>query len=53
MMEEMQKAELEKMKRQMRRGGSDPWAVDYTPELADKSLPENETLLDKAKSYSF
>lgn len=41
------------MKKQMRRGGPDPWAVDYNENLANQSAPENETLLDKAKAFSF
>lgn len=54
MMEEMQKAEMERIKRQMRKGGPDPWAVDYNSTLADaQAPPENETLLDKAKAFSF
>ena len=61
MMEEqmaMQKAELEKM---MRRGGTDPWAVDYNKELHGKDLSDpTETMKDNAaeigttsKSFSF
>jgi len=50
MMEEMQKAELERMKKQMKRGSADPWAFDQQ-ESAVKV--ETETLLDKAKSFSF
>lgn len=52
-MEEMQKAELERLKKQMRKGGPDPWAVDYNETLAKQERPENETLIDKAKSFSF
>ena len=33
----MQKAELERM---MRRGGTDPWAVDFNKELAGKDLSD-------------
>ena len=33
---------------------ANPWAVDYNPELEDKSAgKESESLLDKAKSFSF
>lgn len=53
MMEEMQKAEMERIKKQMRRGGPDPWAVDYNPTLEGKTTPEHETLLDKAKAFTF
>eukprot|EP00347_Sterkiella_histriomuscorum_P018556 403345063 len=54
MMEEMQKAEMERMQKQMRRGGADPWAVDYTEQLAKgQAAPESESLIDKAKSFSF
>jgi len=31
----MQKAELDKM---LRRGGTDPWAVDFNKDLAGKDL---------------
>ena len=53
MMEEqhaMQKAQLEKM---MRRGGTDPWAVDFNQELAgkDTSAPE-EQMKDQAQGFS-
>jgi len=37
----------------MRRGGPDPWAVDYNANLSEKSVNEAETLVDKAKAYSF
>ncbi len=53
MMEEMQKAELERIKKQMRKGPSDPWAVDYNDKVAKLAPEEGETLLDKAKSFSF
>ena len=55
----MQKAMIEK---QMRRGGSDPWAVDFDPNLAGKELSDpNEVMKDVAdgpspsssKSFSF
>ena len=53
----MQKKELEKM---MRRGGTDPWAVDFNQELAGKDLSDpTETMKDSAealgtsKSFSF
>jgi len=53
----MQKAELEKM---MRRGGTDPWAVDFNKELAGKDIADpTETMKDSAstigssKSFSF
>lgn len=52
MMEEMQKAELEKMKKAMAKGKPvNPWEVDYDP--AKSSTKETETLLDKAKAFSF
>lgn len=50
MMEEMQKAELERMKKQMKKGSPDPWAFD-AQETATKE--KGEVLLDKAKSFSF
>jgi hypothetical protein len=38
----------------MRRGGSDPWAVDYNETLAKgQAPPEQEVLIDRAKSFSF
>ena len=54
----VQKAELEKM---LRRGGTDPWAVDFNKDLAGKDLSdETENMKDKAndigsnsKSFSF
>ena len=46
----MQKAELEKM---MRRGGTDPWAVDFNKELAGKDLTDpTETMKDTASAFS-
>ncbi|CDW72901.1 mitochondrial import inner membrane translocase subunit [Stylonychia lemnae] len=53
MMEEMQKQEMERIQKQMRRGGTDPWAVDYNETLAKQAPPENEVLMDRAKSFSF
>ena len=56
MMEEMQKAELERMKREMQRGkmpGADPWNVDYNETLAKQGPRDGETLIDRAKSFSF
>ena len=60
MMEEqmaMQKAEMERM---MRRGGPDPWAVDFKPEMAGKDLTDpndrmkdNATAFSSTKSFSF
>ena len=41
------------MKKVMRRGGPDPWAVDYNEALAGKSINENDTLQDKAKAFTF
>ncbi len=42
-----QKAEMDQM---MRRGGSDPWAVDFNKELAGKDIENpTDTLVDKAK----
>ena len=42
----MQKAELEKM---MRRGGTDPWAVDFNKNLEGKDIADDrETLKDTA-----
>ena len=53
----MQKAEMMKM---MRRGGTDPWAVDFNKELEGKDIQDDtETLKDSAltgahsKSFSF
>ena len=51
----MQKAEMMKM---MRRGGTDPWAVDFNKELEGKDIQdEAEVLRDPAtsgsKSFSF
>jgi hypothetical protein len=37
----------------MRRGTADPWAVDYNETVAKMAPPDNETLIDKAKSFSF
>ncbi len=56
MMEEMQKAEMEKIRKQMQRGnmpGADPWNIDYNETLAKQGAPQGETLVDKAKSFSF
>jgi hypothetical protein len=47
------------MKKQMAKGKaaaqSNPWEVDYNAEMDTKSLTgkQPETLLDKAKSFSF
>lgn len=49
----MQKEELEKMKRQNRKGGPDAWAVDFNENLSGKSVNEEETLQDKAKAFNF
>ena len=44
----MQKAEMEKM---MRRGGTDPWAVDFNKNLEGKDIQnEAESLRDAASS---
>lgn len=61
MMEQMQKEELERIRQQMLAGKTaaqeNPWAVDYNPELVDKSAAgkrgAGDTLVDKAKSFSF
>lgn len=54
MMEEMQKAEMQRIEKQMRKGGVDPWAVDYSEQLAQaQKAPESESLIDKAKSFTF
>ncbi len=56
MMEEMQKAEMERIKKQMQRGkmpGADPWNVDYNETLAKQGAPESESMIDKAKSFTF
>ncbi len=38
----------------MRKGNSgDPWAVDYNETLAKIEAPQSESLIDKAKSFSF
>jgi hypothetical protein len=46
---------MERIKKQMARGGkpANPWEVDFNPDLAKQSTKEQETLLDKAKSFSF
>ena len=45
----MQKAEMEKM---MRRGGPDPWAVDFKAEMSGKDLTDpNDTMKDSASSF--
>tara|TARA_B110001450_G_C17399318_1_gene391006 strand:- start:33 stop:200 length:168 start_codon:yes stop_codon:yes gene_type:complete len=42
----MQKAEMEKM---MRRGGTDPWAVDFNKNLEGKDIQNDaESLRDSA-----
>ena len=56
MMEEMRNAEMERIKKQMQRGnmpGADPWNIDYNETLAKQGAPQNETLIDRAKSFSF
>lgn len=53
MMEEMQKAEMERIKKQMARGKANPWEVDFNPDAAKNTTKESENLLDKAKSFSF
>jgi hypothetical protein len=54
MMEEMQKQELERMRKAMAQGKpANPWEVDYDADKAAKSTKESETLMDKAKSFSF
>lgn len=54
MMEEMQKAELERIKALNRKGGENPWDVDYN-KTYDEAAANNdkESLMDKAKSFSF
>lgn len=37
----------------MRKGGPDAWAVDYNEGVAGMAPTENETLIDKAKAFSF
>jgi hypothetical protein len=38
----------------MRRGGTDPWAADYSQELAKaQQAPEKEFLIDMAKQARF
>ena len=50
----MQKMEMDKLKQQMRQGGANPWAVDYSEDIHKAQAPvEGETLIDKAKSFSF
>jgi hypothetical protein len=42
------------MKQAMASGkNANPWDVDYDPEKASKSTKDTETLVDKAKSYSW
>ena len=50
MMEEQMAQQKQEMEAMMRRGGSDPWAVDFNKELAGKDI-ENPTdnMIDKAK----
>ena len=53
-MEEEQKKQMEAFKKQMRKGGSDPWAVDYNKDVAAMgAAPETENMVDQAKSFSF
>lgn len=58
-MEMMQKEEMERIKAQMAKqkhaAQTNPWAVEYDKELEGKSTvgKEGETLLDKAKAFSF
>ena len=39
----------------MRKGGPNPWAVDYNENVAaaQSQAKQDETLIDKAKSFSF
>ncbi len=53
MLEEMQKQEMERIKVMNRKGGDDAWAVDYNKKYADSAENEKESLMDKAKSFSF
>lgn len=54
MLEEMQRAEMERIKNLNRKGGDDPWAVDYEKKFHDAgSNNEQESLMDKAKAFSF
>lgn len=58
MMEQMQKEEMERIKMMQLRGkeaaAANPWAVDFDQEKAKSaSGKETETLVDKAKSFSF
>ena len=46
----MQKAEMEKM---MRRGGPDPWAVDFNPEQEGKDLSDPAEVLKDSAASSF
>ena len=47
--------QLEEYKKQLRKGGNDPWAVDYNSKVAEEnSKPEEkEVLKDKAAYFSF
>lgn len=58
MMEEMQKQEMERIRMMQERGraaaDANPWAVDYDADKAKKaSSKESETMIDKAKAFSF
>lgn len=45
---------MERMKKAMARGKPvNPWEVDFDPAQAKSSTKESETLLDKAKAFSF
>ena len=45
----MQKAELDKM---MRRGGTDPWAVDFNKNLEGKDIQDSSETLQEWKENS-
>ena len=47
---ELQKKEIEKM---MRRGGNDPWAVDFNEKYAGKDLTNpDDTMKEVAQTYT-
>ncbi len=54
-MQEEQKKQVEAYKRMLKRGGGqiDPWAVDFNENQAKQGPDQSETLIDKAKSFSF
>ena len=53
MQEQMMKEQKKEIEKMMRRGGSDPWAVDFDPNLAGKDIQnDEETMRDSARSVT-